>query len=146
MAYRDPNTPASVDVVAALLAAATDPCDRALVALVALAGLRPWEACALTVDDVRGAGTALRPGHGAVRRLILVVPEVAEAVRAAAGDRASGQVLVEPDGAALSPVRAVDRLGRLADAADVSPSPTLPQLRAYANVTATATVEILARL
>lgn len=132
MAYRDPNPPASPEHVDALLAAATDPCDRALVALVALAGLRPWEACALTVDDVRASGGALRPGRGSVRRLVVLTPEVAGALRLAAGDRVAGQVLVEPDGADLSPLRAVDRLSRLATVAGVSPAPTLPQLRAHA--------------
>lgn len=133
VAYRDPNPPASAEDVAALRNAATDSCDRALVALVARAGLRPHDACALTVDDVRASGGALRPGRGVVRPLVLLAPEVAEIVRDAAGDRPTGPLLVEPDGTALTPQRAVARLRRLADAANLHPPPTLPQLRAYAR-------------
>lgn len=131
----DPNTPASLEHVSALLAAATAPCDRALVALVAHAGLHPTEACALHVEDVVGGAVRLGTSESTVlRRLALLSPDVFAAVRAAAGDRADGPLLVTRSGTPLGPRKAVARVKALARKAglDGTDAPTIPQLRAHA--------------
>ncbi|MDT7858160.1 tyrosine-type recombinase/integrase [Rubrivirga sp. S365] len=133
MPPRDPNAPVPPEHVAALLAAATAPCDRALVALVAHAGLRAADACALRVEDVAGDTARLAASPTTpLRRLAPLPLPVAEAVRLAAGDRAAGPLLVTRTGTPLDPRRAVARLRALARRAGVDPAPTLPQLRAHA--------------
>ena len=141
MAPRDPNAPAPPEHVAALLAAATAPCDRALIALVAHAGLRASDACALRVEDVAGDTARLAASRATpLRRLVSLAPEpalaqagVAQAVRTAAGDRTAGPLLVTQTGTPLDPRRAVARLKALARRAGIKPAPTLPQLRAHAR-------------
>ena len=133
MAPRDPNAPAPPEHVAALLAAATAPCDRALVALVAHAGLRASDASVLRIEDVAGDTARLGASKATpLRRLAPLPPAVAEAVRLAAGDRTTGPLLVTRTGTPLDPRRAVARLKVLAWQAGIDPAPTLPQLRAHA--------------
>ena len=132
VAPRDPNTPAAPEVLAALFAAATAPCDRALLALVADAGLRPWEACALAVSDVAAGGSSVRPGRGPLRRVVLTGDHAAALV-AAVGGRADGPLLVTARGRPVGPSVAARRLAALAKRAGVCPAPTLPQLRAAAR-------------
>ena len=133
MTTRDPNAPAPPEHVAALDAAATAPCDRALVALVAHAGLRASDACALRVEDVVGDTARLAASRATpLRRLTSLSPDVARAVRTAAGDRTTGPLLVTRTGTPLDPRRAVTRLKVLAHRAGIDPAPTLPQLRAHA--------------
>ena len=138
MTTRDPNIPALSETVAALLAAATAPCDRALVALVAHAGLRPIEACGLRVEDVVGGAVRLGASENtAVQRLALLSPDVFAVVRTAAGDRVDGPLLITRSGTPLDPRTAVARVKALArvaeiDGIDGTDAPTLPQLRAYA--------------
>lgn len=131
MAYHTPNPPALDETVAALNAVAHATCDRALLALVAGLGLRPWEACALRLRDVAADGSHVRPGRGMLRRVVLT-HEYAPALMAAVGRRAGGTLLVTPDGQEVSPRLAVRRLDALARAAGLAPGPTLPQLRARA--------------
>lgn len=130
---RDPNAPASPEHVAALAAAATAPCDRALLALVAHAGLRASDACALRVEDVAGDTARLATSKTTpLRRLAALPPAVADAVRLAADGRTVGPLLVTQTGTPLDPRRAVARLKVLARRAGIDPAPTLPQLRAHA--------------
>lgn len=142
MAYPDPNPPASPEAVAALLDAAIDPCDRALIALVGRAGLRPREACALRIDHVRAGGRAIVApcSSGPLQRVVTLAPAVRQAVLDACGSRSVGAaLLVSPDGKEFNPALAVRRLADLGERAGIQgPVPTPPQLRAFALASAPA--------
>lgn len=90
----------SREEVAALLAAAREagPARWALVSLLALLGLRVGEACDLDIEDTRGEAQGYRTvsfvGKGAKPATMPLTAPVAEAVDAAAGERASGPLLL----------------------------------------------------
>ncbi len=71
------------DEVAALLAAATDPCDRALVLLGAHAGLRAGECVALCWHDVHLArrDVLVRQGKGGKTRTVAISATLTQALR-----------------------------------------------------------------
>lgn len=110
------------DEVAALIAAATDPADRALVLILTVQALRVTEALSLDLDGtevIRGHVTYLVRGKGGREDRVPLPPIVVDAITAMAEaqGRTSGPVFVGENGERMSRhgvARVLARLGRRA--------------------------------
>lgn len=121
--------------VAALLASATAPRDRALVLVLAVQALRVSEALSLDMDRaevVRGHTTYLVTGKGGRQDRIPLPPVVVEAISAVAVSegRTSGPVFVGENGERLSRYGVARVLARLGKAAGLSRTVRPHMLRA----------------
>lgn len=123
--------------VSRLLAAATDPRDRALVVVLVVQGLRVSEALSLDLDrteTIRGHVTYLVQGKGGREDRIPLPPLVVDAITALAEaeDRTTGPVFVGEDGERLSRHGVTRALARLSRRAGLSRSVRPHTLRATA--------------
>jgi len=119
---------------AALLtsARADGPHSHALVALLGMVGLRVGEACSANVTDLHAnSGYELLSvmGKGSKPATIPLPVPVLRAVREAAGDRQAGALLLNSKGGRMTRNSAARRLGRLAEQAGLSHTPTPHALR-----------------
>lgn len=125
----------SREEVAALLttAKAARPVDAALIALLALMGLRVSEACGLTVHDVQHHDSGHRVcklvGKGGKHATVPIAVPVARLLDAAIGDRTSGPLLVRPGRGPMNRVAAARVVARLAAAAGIDRKVTPHDLR-----------------
>jgi integrase/recombinase XerD len=98
----------------------TIPLDFALVAMLGLLGLRVFEACGASIDDLgeeHGHHVLRVLGKDTKRALIPLPPAVGRAIDRAVGDRMHGPVLLNRNGARLDRHAATRRLRRLANTA-----------------------------
>ena len=96
--------------------------DFALVALLGLLGLRVFEACNSTIDDLgeeHGHRILRVLGKGTKLAMIPLPPAVGRAIDRAVGDRERGPILLNRNGNPMDRHAATRRLRRLASAAGV---------------------------
>ncbi len=99
---------------------AAGPMNHALACLLGLLGLRVSEACSISIEDLgaeRGHRTVKVLGKGSKLALLPLPPRVARALDLAAGERASGPLLLSRAGTRLNrhaATRIVRRLSRQA--------------------------------
>jgi integrase/recombinase XerD len=99
-----------------------NPYDFALVAMLGLLGLRVFEACNSTVDDLgeeHGHRVLRVLGKGTKLASVPLPPAVGRAIDRAIGDRARGPVLLNRNGIRTDRHAATRRLQRLAETAGV---------------------------
>lgn len=107
-----------------LIAAATDPTDYALIAIMGYLGLRVSEACDINIGDYDDFHDDVRVvkfmGKGGVPGIAPVSDELHEAFKAAAGDRTEGPLLLQSDGLRLTRRSAGRVVTRVAKAAGLT--------------------------
>ena len=100
----------------------TNPFDFALVAMLGLLGLRIFEACGSTIDDLgeeHGHRVLRVRGKGTKIVLVPLPPAVGRAIDRAIGDRTAGPILLNRIGAGMDRHAATRRLKHLAETAGV---------------------------
>lgn len=116
----EPRLGLTLDRARALIAAAEEHSHRAqaLVWLMAGAGLRVDEACSARIEDLNGdlLTVTVKGGH---RQHKPLSEPVAAAVAAAIGDRSTGPIVTNRDGAAMKPWSAEDLIAQLGHAAGI---------------------------
>jgi integrase len=103
--------------------AASGVTDHAVACLLGLLGLRVGEACAIDIEDLafeRGHRTVTVLGKGAKLAIIPLPPRVARALDQAAGDRATGALLLSRSGHRLDRHGATRIVRRLAKRAGIN--------------------------
>ena len=126
--------------LAALIAqaAASGPMDHALACLLGLLGLRVAEACSINIEDLsaeRGHRIVTVLGKGSTLAVIPLPPRVARAVDLAAGERASGPLLLTQAGGRMNRSAATRIVRRLARSAGVT-KPISPHSLRHSFITA----------
>jgi integrase len=115
-----------------------NPYDFALVAMLGLLGLRVFEACNSTIDDLgeeHGHRVLRVLGKGSKLALVPLPPAVGRAIDRAVGDRARGPVLLNRNGARMDRHAATRRLRRLAATAGVRMPRMHPHMLHHTYVT-----------
>jgi site-specific recombinase XerD len=115
-----------------------NPYDFALVAMLGLLGLRVFEACSSTIDDLgeeHGHRVLRVPGKGTKLALVPLPPAVGRAIDRAVGDRTRGPVLLNRNGARMDRHAATRRLRRLATSAGVRMPRMHPHMLRHTYVT-----------
>lgn len=101
-----------------------DPRDDALIAMLALLGLRVSEACSVQIEDFqdreRGHRVLRLIGKGGKPATIPLPPPVVRSLERAAGDRTSGQLLTRQDGQPLERGTAYRWVKRIAKKAGIT--------------------------
>jgi site-specific recombinase XerD len=120
-------------------ARASSPRDAALISLMGLLGLRVSEACAVQIEDfsqtTRDHHVLQLTGKGNKRATIPVPVPVMRTLRAAAGDRTSGQLMFRADGQPLDRRAAYRRVQILAKRAGL-PNGVHPHTLRHSAITA----------
>ena len=112
--------------------------DFALVALLGLLGLRVFEACNSTIDDLgeeHGHRILRVLGKGTKLAMIPLPPAVGRAIDRAVGDRERGPILLNRNGNPMDRHAATRRLRRLASAAGVRMPRMHPHMLRHTYVT-----------
>jgi integrase/recombinase XerD len=112
--------------------------DFALVAMLGLLGLRVFEACTSSIDDLgeeRGHRVLRVLGKGTKLALIPLPPAVGRAIDRAVGDRGRGPILLNRNGNRMDRHAATRRLRRLATAAGVRMPRMHPHMLRHTYVT-----------
>lgn len=115
-----------------------NPFDFALVAMLGLLGLRVFEACDSSIDDLgeeHGHRVLRVLGKGTKLALVPLAPAVGRAIDRAVGDRVRGPILLNRNHVRMDRYAATRRLRRLATAAGVRMPRMHPHMLRHTYVT-----------